>query len=224
MNHPKSESYIQTKSIKLGEYQLPPFWQHLVDWVGTTFGVTALNVELSCNEEIDRQDIDIILERISDCKKLEAQLGDQVATYMAPFLYSKERPTDDETKTRILVWRTGRPLNIHVDCYSFENVYHMEISQQLSSIAGGSIKRKYPKLIEQITANANTQYVFYKKEADVVEGRANGVSADITQMYFEALKSRDKFAYFTIDDLSIIFDSKENLDKNFGGNDYYYFK
>ncbi len=41
--------------------------------------------------------------------------------------------------------------------------------------------------------------------------------------YFNILKKYDEFDYIKMEDFSIAFDSKENLDKNYKGNWYFYY-
>lgn len=224
MYHPSDPAYIQTKKIKSGEYSLPVFWQGIVDWITASFGVVALNVALDCYDQGNSQDIEVILERTADRKKLQDQHDNEIAAHIMPLLYSPERPTDDNTKTRILKWEAGRQLSIHISCYSFEEVYLMELTGQLNPSVREAVQKKYRKVIDQVTANSGTQYVFYHKETDVVASRTNGVSANIKEMYFDRLKQLDKFGYFSIDDIQIIFDSQEELDKNYGGNLGYYFR
>lgn len=63
---------------------------------------------------------------------------------------------------------------------------------------------------------------FYYFDADIVVNENNGISKAITDTYYSILKEYDKPNYFTSENISLKFDSKENLDKNYQGNLFYY--
>jgi hypothetical protein len=44
------------------------------------------------------------------------------------------------------------------------------------------------------------------------------------EQYFDILKKYDEFGYFKRDFYSVFLDSKENFDKNYESNWYYYYK
>ena len=50
----------------------------------------------------------------------------------------------------------------------------------------------------------------------------NGINDILTEKYFNLLKDYDEFNYFERDSFMIYFDSKENFDKNFKSNWFYY--
>ena len=66
--------------------------------------------------------------------------------------------------------------------------------------------------------------VFYEKEGQVEENLINGVSGCIKADYYRILKKYDEFDLFTPDNIEVTFDSHENVEKNYQGNYYYYFK
>ena len=66
--------------------------------------------------------------------------------------------------------------------------------------------------------------VFYLTDNDIQVNQGNGVSRTITETCYELVKQYDEFGYFEFETFPITFDGKENLDKNYQGNMYYYFK
>ena len=66
--------------------------------------------------------------------------------------------------------------------------------------------------------------VFYLTDNDVRVNQGSGVSRTITQRCYELVKQYDEFGYLDLETFPIKFDSKENLNKNYHGNMYYYFK
>jgi hypothetical protein len=83
------------------------------------------------------------------------------------------------------------------------------------------IKSKYPVVWNVITMFSGS-VVFYYSDADIAVNENNGISQAITDIYYSILKKYDEFNYFTRENISLKFDSKENLDKNYQGNLFYY--
>lgn len=65
-------------------------------------------------------------------------------------------------------------------------------------------------------------YVFYYKDEDLRSNEDNGITDEIRKMYWNEIANLDEFNYYKKE--YIVFDSKENVDKNYEGNLYYYFK
>jgi hypothetical protein len=64
--------------------------------------------------------------------------------------------------------------------------------------------------------------VFYHSDVDIMTNENNGLSNSITNDYYSILKKYDELNYYTRENISLKFDSKENLDKNFEGSLFYY--
>ncbi len=64
--------------------------------------------------------------------------------------------------------------------------------------------------------------VFYFTDNDISVSNVNGASEKITNDYYTILKKYDELNYFTRENIAIKFDSKENVDNNFGGSLFYY--
>ncbi len=59
-------------------------------------------------------------------------------------------------------------------------------------------------------------------EESKLANEKNGITEEMKQSYLSEIAKVDEFHFFK--EGYIIFDSKENLDKNYEGNLYYYFK
>ena len=66
--------------------------------------------------------------------------------------------------------------------------------------------------------------VFYLTEKDVQDSQTNEGSQRIKQRCYQLVKQYDEFDYFQPNTFPIRFDSKENLDKNYKGSMFYYFR
>jgi len=64
--------------------------------------------------------------------------------------------------------------------------------------------------------------VFYDTDANKMVNQQNGISEEIKKKIYSGVKQLDEFDFYKEEFIS--FDSKENLDKNYQGSLYYYFK
>lgn len=76
--------------------------------------------------------------------------------------------------------------------------------------------------IWKIYTSACSFYIFYNTEKDKMTNQQNGINEDIKKMILSSIKEVDEFDFYKED--YITFDSKENLDKNYNGNLYYYLR
>ena len=65
---------------------------------------------------------------------------------------------------------------------------------------------------------------FFYDEAQKKRYSSSDEIARYSQRYFELLKAHDEFGYLSEDNFRVAIDSKENFEKNYNGNWYYYYK
>lgn len=111
--------------------------------------------------------------------------------------------------------------NIFVVFYDFSKEARSEANKKAVIGLDEKIKSKYP-IVWKVYGVFDSFFVFYYLDKDVEENEKSGVSKTIRTMYYNAVKQFDEMNYFTSDNLTIKFDSKENLDKNFNGSLYNY--
>ena len=75
----------------------------------------------------------------------------------------------------------------------------------------------------RVTGACGRVVVFYLSQGDVDANAESGQSEAIARRCYDLLKPHDEFDYLTFGDVPIDFDSKENLDANYEGSEYYYF-
>ena len=89
--------------------------------------------------------------------------------------------------------------------------------------ANNYLKRKYRNdSLWYVEAEFSSVVIFYLNESDISRNDENGISRKIKMDYFNILKKYDEMNYYTLDNFVMTFDSKENLDKNYEGNLFYY--
>jgi hypothetical protein len=74
----------------------------------------------------------------------------------------------------------------------------------------------------RVSAGMGRLVVFYRTDQDVRRNEADGSSARIRDLCFALAQKYDDFGYLRPESFPIAFDSKENLDKNYEGNLYFY--
>jgi hypothetical protein len=83
------------------------------------------------------------------------------------------------------------------------------------------LKKKYSVVWDTLSMFSGS-VVFYYCDLDIGMNENKGISKLITDEYYSILKKYDELHYFTRANISLKFDSKENLDKNYKGNFLYY--
>ncbi len=68
---------------------------------------------------------------------------------------------------------------------------------------------------------SSTIFFFYT-ETQIEEYSKNGTKEVLSKTYFNLLKKYDEFGYFNNETFSIVLDSKENFDKKYESNWFYY--
>lgn len=114
---------------------------------------------------------------------------------------------------------------IFVAYCDFSEEMKTDYNRQAYKLIGKQLSKKYAvNSVWAIFTNFSSQVVFYQNYADVKVNQLKGLSKQIKDEYYETLHKLDEFNIFTYKDFCVEYDSKENLDKNYDGNLYYYFK
>jgi len=215
--------YNQTCSVKRGRKTLDPCLVDLQRRIEVEFGVRPLNVvydHIDIGPHEGRPRLNLILESEDDHKKLHRD----------PFTYK------NQVKKRVLRLFADAVSDASAhDRFSTDNV-HL-ISDDFSSAAMGEaacqmmsnhqddlIKRFTEWAIWDIVGFWKVPVVFFMDEAAKQAALESGISERLRNECYRLVKQYDEFDYFTPDNFEIELDSKENLDKNYEGNLYYYFK
>jgi hypothetical protein len=78
--------------------------------------------------------------------------------------------------------------------------------------------------IWDMTACSSWIVVFYMTDKGLNENIKNGTNENIKNDCLRLLRLYDEFDYFNEKTLKLTFDSKQNLDENYQGNSFYYFR
>ena len=214
--------YHETLDLLKGKKSLSPMYAELKRWLYDEFQITAYNFEfreMNWNHAPGKYRLFILLSSRND--------------YDAMFdgcNYSAEKQALIAKKIYQLALQYQLP-----DIENYQNVFvaYCNFSEEIRSDYNGKaylllkerLKEKYMRYsVWDIFALFSALTVFYQTDSDVGLNQANGVSTQIKNEYYETLHRLDEFHVFSYDTLNVTFDSKENLDNNYEGNLYYYFK
>lgn len=216
--------YIQTRNVLLGKEKLHPATAEFLKWINNRYSINAINLEFSKfnKKEADKYShrLDIIVNSKKDYNSMFVSNGlryneDYRKEIADKFIYyAKKYKHPIKNAKKIWVCYTDFSVEIKTDT----NRKAMEEAKPI-------IKDHYKDIMlwDMFTAFESV-VVFYMHDSNIQEYSANGISQRIKQDYFDLLKKHDELGYYTPDNSIIDFDSKENLDKNYEGNLFYYFR
>lgn len=216
------EQYELMAGIKRGTREMDSLFAELICWIKSSFGISVvyfvheeqsqpqrcllLRMFLETMKEIQDIALDTQNRHLNFChqEEIRAQFIKLVRTY--------KRENEFFLKNiRIIAW--------NFDDLAKEDAYgkaNLEIKDHIrSNYADAPIHNIYTIF---------SLAVFYHTDEQLAECQRNGTSGRIKADYYYFLKKYDEFNLFTPENFHCIFDSHENVEKNYQGNYYYYFK
>ena len=212
-----TDLYERTKHLLLGEAEKSPLLVEFAGWLGQKYDVTLINYEFSrIDNPNNSQRLYLILNSNSDVEKLQA------AQFKPnPFI---DKAVSDQF--RHLARKYGHP-----DQHALEKFFvaYADYSEESRSVANWQaieeakpiIMDRFPHIWEVLAIFSST-VVFYYQDIQIQEYEASGVSASISEQYYQILKKYDELDYYTPENFSLKFDSKQNVDENYQGSLFYY--
>lgn len=214
MIYTSEKDYLSTKLIKQGKEGLDPSFSRFAEWVFEEFGVKPINVIYDQLDPNNPHRLNLIFERQDQAKvfhqKDDAGYHEVKRKHIAEKF--KELNTDPTIKGAVA---TAHPSNIWVIFQEFEpeakSSCNEQIPQQL--IEDFKLKFQSKNLWEVLRFGAYTTFLFFTDEQKK-ESKESGLQEEIRKEYLQLLKKYDEFDYFCQENLPVLFDSKENFDKN----------
>lgn len=215
--------YNKCRKMKLGKGKLPVPLEQLRCWVNDRYSINVLNVvydRIDLGPHEGRPRLNLIIETKNDYDKMHKDWLTPIPSYRVSILNRfakiiKELELTDEYNTR----------DVHLIFDDFSDEAMGQASAELIQRDKRKLMKEFKdSKIWEITGISKQVIVFYLTEQDIKDNEKNGVSDLIKQQCFERVKRYDEFNYFKLETFPITFDSKENLDKNYNGSFFYYFK
>ena len=225
--------YLDTKLVKQGAKKLDPIFQELADWINQKFETPVLNIYYDKIEvDKNRPRLSIVFEYYQSVEKFRDQIGN----------YDTEKQNLIAKQFRQVLQRKLIPSRSFFDrlfkksyASQFDTDRLLVIFTAFDPIAREEVNHKIPQgeidnLKQELTSKnvweiyrefATTTYFFYT-DKQIEDYKTDGTTHIMTQQYFDILKKYDEFDYIKPDTCFLTFDSKENFDKNFESNWFWY--
>lgn len=213
----------------LGQKTINPDFIELAQWIDKTYKVKTVNIIydtfIAAMRRQSRLQICFEFERES-LKFRDGALGNfhsdkqsAIAKKFKEILHKKKsltdffKPSPYVTDNILIVFSAFEPI---ARIEANENIQQEKIRELKSSLDN-------PDLWEISRAFGRTTFFVYSDE-QVKSYENSHIKKDWTDKYFDILDQYNEFNYFKRDHFSIYLDSKENFDKNYESNWYYYYK
>lgn len=207
------------RSAKLGQVQLSPILAQLRDWIRDQFGVSVVHIafdHIDIGTSTGRPRLNIVLETDTDYDSWKTDVvtirPDVKRRVLSKFTkIAQADPQAYDTDDVLLV----------LDNFSSECLGRA-CSAFLKTDADRIVKEFAAVPIWKIDGFSRHLVVFLKTDKDIQLKTDDGTCDRISKRGFDAVKQYDEFGYLSANSFRLRFDSKENLDKNFNGNLFYY--
>jgi hypothetical protein len=214
------ELYDETKKIALGKSLKSPLLIELSKWFLRTYSVKILNIKFTKLQSSSNNSnmLYVILETADDCQKM------YIGTFELNEEYQKEIAVEFQRLAIKHGFATQEQLqDLFVMYNDFSQEARTEANWKAADEVQQRVKEKFPTVWDIFTEHFGS-VVFYYSDLEIAQNESSGITKLITEDYYATLKKNDELGYVTKENIWLEFDSKENLDKNYQGNLFYYAK
>jgi predicted CopG family antitoxin len=216
MISPSDEDYRETKRIKQGQKSLSTPFQQLANWISRKYTARVLNIRFEHPEVINRPRLHIIFEYQQEAEQFNEP--DSI-NYDA----RKQQAVADAFQR---ICQPAENLSkLFVIFSSFAPAARKEANMTIPVEDLQALKQRLDlDELWKISRHFSTTDFMLYTDQQVKRFKKNGMKEKLSQAYFELLKPHDAFNYFDEEFFSILLGSKEDFDKNYDSNWYYYYK
>jgi hypothetical protein len=217
---PSDKDYKRAKKLKKSSKKPPSPFCELAEWISDKYEVQVINIEYDKAIPDDRPRLNVILNyKAEELKFCNSHLGS----------YKSIEQKRIHEQFDIILKETGhnrlKTDGLFVVFSAFESVARIEANDNIPEKKISRLKDQLKNKDLWIIRKAFDSVTFFFFTDDQVrEYEKKGFRQEYAKNYLSLLKPYDEFNYFTIDNLPVYFDSKENFDTNYNSNWYYYFK
>jgi hypothetical protein len=211
---PSDKSYQETKQIKLGKATIKQEFRELAGWIDKTYNVHTLNILY------DDSGKHPVLEICLEFKHEKVKFADENSEKQYAIAKQFKQTTHGAKLARDYfiadIWVT----------YSvFETVAKWEANTNVSNENIDELKKTINNSdIWEISRRYEGVTFFLFTDEQLEKYKDSKFKKEWADKYFAILETCDEFGYFKREDFSIYLDSKENFDKNYKSNWYWYYK
>lgn len=232
---PSDKDYKETKLIKEGKTSMNPDFRTLADWVDKNYKVNVLNVYYDIttgayNKPFPR--LNIIFEYLEDELKFRDGVLGNFHSDKQKIIAKKFDELVNGTRHTVPIWSFIKSKKCKYDVQgllvtfdAFRPIARDEINEGIPEAEIDNLIAEIndPDIWKIVRFAASATFFFYTDKQSE-NARTNGYIQQLADKYFDVLKRHDTFDYFDRKAFSVSVDSKENFEKKYEGNWYYYFK
>jgi hypothetical protein len=232
---PSDKEYTLTKRIILGAEQMMPEFVPLAEWIDKTYDVKTINIiydtldnktpRIQICFEFEQEKNKFLTRDLSYCDKSKQKaIGQKFSEII------KQQGLSKSSKSILNLFgnnRNGNYLtdNVFVIYGAFEPVAKLEATYKINQKQTEEfIKSLGNKDIWTISIGFTIPTFFMFTDEKVKEYDKPEIKSMWADKYYDFVKPFDEFNYFKRSDIQVFIDSKENFDKNYESNWYYYYK
>ena len=232
---PSDKEYTQTKRIKLGTEIMNPEFVPLAEWIDKTFEVKTINIiydTLYDNKP-----------RVQICFEYEKEKNKFLTSDITYFDKTKQKLIAEKFKETIEQQGLSNPTNSLLNFFkpkqkgkyqtekvfviygAFEPVAKQEATYKITKkLTDKFINSFNNQDIWTISIGFTIPTFFMFTDEKVKEYDKTEIKKMWADKYFDFVKPFDEFDYFKKENIQVYLDSKENFDKNYESNWFYYYK
>ncbi len=212
------KTYQETKNIILGKSKRSPLLNEFSLWFSRKYSAKIANFSFDklTTPGINKHRLQVILENTKGYEKMLTREHEYNGVYQFEIAHEfeklalKHKLTDEASLENLLV--------VFND---FSDEARTDANWKAAKEIRQELRTKY-SFIWDVISPFSGSVVFYYSDDDITLYKKNGMNQEVTNDYYSTLKKYDELNYFTKENMSLTFDSKENLDKNYEGNLFYY--
>ncbi|RFZ92107.1 hypothetical protein D0C36_11720 [Mucilaginibacter conchicola] len=224
------KEYSSTKMILQGKASIGEDFKSLADWINDTYQIRPINIEYDMFVDPEgnrRPRLNVIFkfwdeqnEFSSNESYFDSVKQAAIKQQFEQYLRTKREKIGLFRKISNWLFNSDyHTKDMFVIFISFEMAAKADVNNMITSdkleILKSEIDNSDIWKIERLFDGAC--FIFYNTEQANANSQ-NSYADILAERYYDLLKSFDEFDFFKRSELSIILDSKENLDKNYHGN------
>jgi hypothetical protein len=220
---PSDPDYLATKRIRLGQERMDEPEAGLAEAISREFGILPLNILYEWEPVVSRPRLMIVLERWAersffmqgpwDIKpELEARLR---ASFNASALFHRAMgPAAEKCGERAFLILKA-----------FEPIANAESNHRIPKEVIEDLRHRFEADgVWVLSRYGSIVTCFFGTRRQREHAAANGMQDRIRSAYGELLRAHDQFGYITDPGKHVSFDDKENLDRNYEGSLFNYYR
>ena len=222
---PSDTDYKETKAVLSGELKVDESIKKLTNWIEAQFQIKVLHVVKDYLDTLNKPRLNVVLEEYTNVDSFRDKSFNYDSQKQS-LISSKFEEINGGIKNSFINSLFKKKTDKYFVCFSAYNpIAKSDIVGQIPSEQLAEFKKRNTKeCVWQINDSGTGMIVFVYKDSEIDEFKKSGKIEELKKEFFEMVKPVDKENYFTIDNIAVGVDSKQNFDENYESNWYYYYK